>query len=158
MNPRTFTRVFLIVLVVASIATLFFGWWVIAGVRRTAAETDLRIRTIAWAALAYSSQNEGSFPMSEEELKAFGTGPASITLQDEANAAAWPTERSAALVGHEPADLDAAFRSIVVVWGTDRSMPPYLKSDGLPTRVGTGTEVNGWLSAMRAYLARSASR
>jgi hypothetical protein len=150
-NGRTFARWFVVVLVVSGAATFIWGWWIARGVRVTAAETDRRIRTIAWATLSYY-ETFGAFPMSEEELLAFGAGSASIAPPSAE--AAWPASRDEALAGAEAADLSDSLRSIVAVFGEDRDMPPYLRPDGLPTSVGTTTLVNGWLAARGGVLLR----
>lgn len=151
MSGSRFARVFIAVLAVAGIGTFFFGWWIANGVRRTAAETDRRIRTIGWATLAYADEF-GGFPLAADELLAFGAGVESLP---DSPGTAWPVARSEALQGADPADLAESLRSIVAVWGEDRAMPPYLKPDGLPTSVGTTPMVNGWLAA-RAERLRAA--
>lgn len=150
MNGRTFARWFVVVLVVAGAATFVWGWWIARGVRVTAAETDRRIRTIAWATLSYYDAF-GAFPMSEEELLAFGAGGPAIAPPPSAEGA-WPARREEALAGAEAAELAQSLRSIVAVFGEDRGMPPYLRPDGLPTSVGTTALVNGWLAARGGVL------
>ena len=146
-----FLRLFVASLVLACVGTWFFGRWVVAQARENAQRTDTQIRTLAWAALAYAEANSGAFPMTADELRAFGVGPTTITPPGDAatETLPWPLDRSAALKGREPAALDDALRAILVTWGTDRTMPPYLKPDGLPTLHGTNTEVNGWLGGYR---------
>ena len=66
-------RIFLVLVacfVVAMVATVFWSWSVVGGVRGQAATTDARLRDLAWAVLAYADANEG-FPTSEAELRAF---------------------------------------------------------------------------------------
>ena len=148
-------RAFIAVLVVASIAMVAVGWMVAGKIRGTAAETDRRLRTLAWATMSYVTANDGAFPLSIEELKAFGLGGETIALAPDADDTPWPTTRTAAMAGAQPSTYDEALVSIVVVFGDARDVPPYLKPDGLPTTVGTSAECNEWLKAMRArYLRR----
>lgn len=158
MNGRTFARWFVVVLVVSGAATFVWGWWIARGVRVTAAETDRRIRTIAWATLSYY-EAFGVFPMSEEELLAFGAGGATIAPSPSPSPSLggegegqWPATREEALAGAEAAELSESLRSIVAIFGEDREMPPYLRPDGLPTSIGTTTLVNGWLAARGGVL------
>jgi hypothetical protein len=134
---------------VSVVTAAIWGWWVVQGVRATAARTDTQMRTLAWATMAYADANEGFFPTSAESLKSVGVGPESITLAPPGGDAGWPVSRAEALRGAAPADLDSSLKVILVAWGPDSSVPPYFKPDGLPTLVGTNTEVNGWLDAMR---------
>jgi hypothetical protein len=152
-NGRTVARWFVVVLVVVGAATFVWGWWIARGVRVKAAETDRRIRTIAWATLSYYETFD-AFPMSEGELLAFGAGGASIAPPP-SGAGDWPASREEALAGAEAAELTESLRSIVAVFGEDRAMPPYLRPDGLPTSVGTTTLVNGWLAARGGVFLRS---
>lgn len=153
MNGRTFARSFVVVVAVAAVATSVWGWWIARGVRMTAAETDRRIRTIAWATLSYYETFD-AFPVNEGELLAFGAGGASVAPPP-SGAGAWPASREEALAGAEAAELAESLRSIVVVFSEDRAMPPYLRPDGLPTSVGTTTLVNGWLAARGGVILRS---
>lgn len=149
LKSKLFARIFVIVFVVASIATFVWGWTVINSVRHTAAETDRCIRTVAWATLAYASEN-GRFPLSDDELLAFGSGPESIaTMPTSPSAGVWPTKRVDALGSGDPAPLTDCLRAVLVVWGDDGSMPPLLTPNELPTLKGTETEVNRWLDAFR---------
>ncbi|MDZ4828663.1 MAG: hypothetical protein SGJ09_00515 [Phycisphaerae bacterium] len=149
LKSRVFARVFVIVFAVASIATFVWGWTIIDSVRRTATDTDRCIRTVAWATLAYASEN-GRFPLSDDELFAFGSGPDSIaTMPRSAGAGVWPTKRADALGSGDPAPLADCFRAVLVVWGDDGSMPPLLTPNELPTLRGTEGEVNRWLDAFR---------
>lgn len=141
-------RIYFGVFVIAFIAVGIWGWSVQQGVRVTAARTDNELRTLGWAVLAYADANGGAFPMNLAALKTVGAAPESISLAPPGEGEGWPTKRSEALHGHEPSDLDASARSILIAWGTDPGMPPYFKPDGLPTHVGTGLEVNGWLAAL----------
>lgn len=141
-------RIYFTVFVIAFVAVAIWGWSVQKGVRVTATRTDNELRTLGWAVLAYADANGGAFPMDLAALKSVGAARESISLAPPSDGGGWPTRRSDALQGHEPSDLDASARSILIAWGTDPGMPPYFKPDGLPTHVGTGLEVNGWLAAL----------
>lgn len=152
---RRFDRVIIGLFIVTAVTTLVIATRTLSGVRASAAETDRRMRTLAWATLAYASEY-GVFPQSAEELTAFGLGPE--TLSRAADGDQWPATRSAALEGKEPATLDDSFVSILVVFGDNRGMAPFLKPDGLPTTIGTGPRVNGWLEAFASSLERPAGK
>jgi hypothetical protein len=146
-NPTTKRRVDLAIIllfVVMGLFTLIVGWRTLSGVRETAYETDRRIRTLAFAVLAYASEY-GQFPMSNDELQAFGLGPDEIAVGSTKNE--WPSKRDVAQRGEATTSLDESLHSILIVYGDHRGMPPYLKPDGLPTKNGTGPEVNSWLEA-----------
>lgn len=139
------TDLIILALFVATFAcTLVIAWRSLGTVRATAAETDRRIRTLGWATLAYAAEH-GVFPLSAEELESFGIGPEAIAIASSEQA--WPSTRIEALGGDVPSSLDDAFHSILVVFGDYRTMPPYLKPDGLPTTVGTSPQVNAWLES-----------
>ncbi len=146
MSGTTFVRVFFVFFAVALVVVAIWGWTVMQGVRRTAARTDAQMRTLAWASLTYAAVH-GAFPSSAADLEQFGPGPESMPVAPPDGAASWPMARADALHGIAPADLTESFRAIVVTFGTDPGMPPFLKPDGLPTMVGTSDEVNGWLAA-----------
>lgn len=149
MSGRVFKIGFFAVFAVSSVAAFIWARGVTQGVRVTAERTDVQIRTLAWAALAYADANEGHFPRSAEALKSVGTAVTSLRIHPAGADRMWPTSRDEALKGADPADIDASMRSIVIAWGPDDTIPPYLKPDGLPTMVGTNDEVNGWLDAFR---------
>jgi hypothetical protein len=142
-------RAFFVFFGISVVVAAVWGWNVVQGVRVVAARTDTQMRTLAWAAMAYADANDGLFPTSNEALKSFGVGPDTIRLAPGESDGRWPTTRAIALKDAPPAELDASFRAVVVSWGPDPTIPPYLKPDGLPTLIGTNEEVNGWLDAMR---------
>lgn len=155
MNPTTKRRVDLAIIllfVVTGLFTLIVGWRTLSGVRETAYETDRRMRTLAFAVLAYASEF-GQFPMSNEELQAFGLGPDEIAVVSSKNE--WPSKRDVAQQGAATSTLDDSIHSILIVYGDHRGMPPYLKPDGLPTKNGTGPEVNSWLESFGRDLSLS---
>jgi len=148
-----FVRVFIVVLCATAVGTAVWGWQLVGNVRSVARLTDTRMRTLGWATLSYVSAHDGAFPTSNEELMAFGAGPETLGTPTPAPAsvepAPWPLDRATALRGEPPQSLADCFHAIVVTWGSDRRMPPFLKPDGLPTLHGTNVEVNGWLDAAR---------
>lgn len=153
MNPKIFLRVFIAFFLVSLVGVGIWGWTVVQGVRTIAHRTDTQMRTLAWASLAYAAEF-GRFPLNAQELQAFGPGPESIAIAPEATdpaaaAGAWPTSRAVALKEQPPADLAESMKTVLVTFGTDAAMPPYLKPDGLPTMIGTNDEVNGWLASFR---------
>ncbi|MFO0827080.1 MAG: hypothetical protein U0572_02935 [Phycisphaerales bacterium] len=150
-GAQRFARGFIWFTAIASVATFIWGWTVVNDVRKTAAETDRRIRTLAWATLAYANEF-GQFPESDDELRAFGVGPDALRAGDRPKEALWPARRTDALRSEQPVPIDDCLRSIIVVWGDARTMPPLLQPDQLPTLRGTEDEVHRWLEAYRAVL------
>lgn len=163
-------RIFLALLVcfvLAMIATVFWSWNLVGGVRGQAATTDARLRDLAWAVLAYADANDG-FPMSEAELRAFAAGGLPETLAQPPLAIggrAYPMSRSelapvlpagesagegAGDVVREaiPSTLDECFAVIEVEWPIMRDVQPILRPKGLPTLQGTVPTVGNWLYAM----------
>lgn len=142
-DGRTAARVFTIVLGIAAVAITIVGFRVTAGVRRTAVETDRSLRSLAWAMLSYAGVH-GCFPAGEEPLLGFGPGGDAVA---EVPAGEWPRDRASALAGLAAKSLPDALREIRVLWTASGAAAPYLAPDGLPSGVGTISEVNGWLDA-----------
>jgi len=142
-DGRTAARVFAVALGLAAVAVTIWGFRITANVRRTAVETDRSLRSLAWAMLAYAEAH-GTFPPAEEPLLAFGPGGEELAAEP---AGDWPRRRDAAMDGLEPKPLAATLREIRVLWTASGAVAPYLVPDGLPSRVGTIAEVNGWLDA-----------
>ena len=117
-----------------------FAWNMVDGVRANAAETDARLRTLAWSCLAYADAF-GGYPMSEAELRAFTVPDALATAGD-----GYPGTRAAAGATHVA--LDPILESIEVEWPMARDVQPILRSRGLPTLKGTAPTVGQWLYAM----------
>jgi hypothetical protein len=150
-------RVFFVVFGISMVLAIGWGWWIVQGVRVTAQRTDTQMRTLAWATLAYADEHGGQFPTNEAAMRSIGVIPESIRLAPGADEGTWPTSRREALLGQDPASLEESFRAILVAWGADPTIPPYFKPDGLPTLVGTNTEVNGWLDAVRKRFQKPAT-
>ncbi|MBI1303616.1 MAG: hypothetical protein GC172_07485 [Phycisphaera sp.] len=159
-------RIFLLIVAVfvtAMVATVFWSWSVVGGVRGQAATTDARLRDLAWAVLAYADRND-AFPTSEAELRAFAEGGVPDALSQPPLAIGgrvYPMTRSelapALPEGEEgverprevpPSTLDECFAVIEVEWGILRDVQPILRPKGLPTLQGTVPTVGGWLYAM----------
>jgi len=142
-DGRTAARVFTVILGIAAVIITVIGFRVTAGVRRTAAETDRSLRSLAWVMLAYADAH-GGFPAGEEVLVAFGTGGDAVAAEP---AGEWPRVRSDALAGLAGKPVPDALREIRVLWTASGAAAPYLAPDGLPSGVGTIDAVNGWLDA-----------
>jgi hypothetical protein len=148
---------------VAMVATVFWSWSVVGGVRGQAATTDARLRDLAWAVLAYADANDG-FPTSEAELRAFAEGglPESLAHPPRAIggrvypmsrselAPALPADEGAAevVLQARPSTLDECFAVVEVEWPIVRDVQPILRPKGLPTLQGTVPTVGNWLYAM----------
>jgi hypothetical protein len=138
---------FLIVVVAALVPVVgmtIFAWNMVDGVRANAAETDVRLRTLAWSCLAYAD-TFGGYPMSEAELRAF-TAPDALAVPGDG----YPATRVAA--GATDVGLEPILESIEVEWPTVRDVQPILRSKGLPTLKGTAPTVGQWLYAMAERL------
>jgi hypothetical protein len=140
------------VFAVIVVATSIFSWWVVGGVRATAASTDARLRELAWAVLAYADRHDG-FPTSEAELRAFAATPANMpeTLAKQPLAVdgrRYPMTRAEAGAPAAFVPLDQVFATIEVEWPVERDVQPILRPRGLPTMQGTGPAVGDWLFAM----------
>jgi len=148
-------KAFWITVAVALIPTIgmtVFAWRMVGGVRRDAAQTDTRLRALAWSCLAYADAF-GGFPMSEAEMRGFTPPDALATAGD-----GYPATRAAALggtaaggaaAGSTPAPtLDECLESIEVEWPALRDVQPILRSKGKPTLQGTAPTVGQWLYAM----------
>jgi len=148
-------RIFLALLacfVLAMIATVFWSWSVVGGVRGQAETTDARLRDLAWAVLAYADAHD-AFPMSETELRAFmadGVPDSLVKPPLAIGGRVYPMSRGelAAEVG-EPSAPDDCFRVIEVEWPVVPDVQPILSPRGLATLQGTRKTVGGWLFAMR---------
>ena len=153
------------VALVPTIGMTVFAWRMVGGVRRDAAQTDARLRELAWACLSYADAF-GGFPVSEAELRGFAPPPSLVRPVEGA-----PETRAAALAGAAPAASDAAapavvppvvppvvpaaapslddcLASIEVEWPAVRDVQPILRSKGKPTLQGTAPAVGKWLYAM----------
>ncbi len=146
MSSKVFLRLFIIFFVGSAIFVSIWGWTVVQNVRVTAERTDTQIRTLAWASLSYAATH-GVFPMTKEDIEAFGVGPESIAIAPGKEDGWWPTTRAEALRQQPPAEIPLSMQTILVAFGTGPAMPPYFKPDGLPTKIGTIEEINRWLES-----------
>jgi hypothetical protein len=139
--------IFLIVVIAALVPVAgmtIIAWNMVDSVRANAAETDARLRALAWSCLAYADAYDG-YPLSEAELRAF-TAPDALSSQG----AGYPATRSEA--GATELAFDAILESIEVEWPMARDVQPILRSKGLPTLKGTAPTVGQWLYAMAERL------
>ena len=58
---------FMAFLVIGTLATAIFGWFVVQDVRVLAERTDVQMRALAWGSVVYACEH-GRFPTSDEEL------------------------------------------------------------------------------------------
>ena len=142
------------VALVPTIGMTVFAWRMVGGVRRDAAQTDARLRELAWACLSYADAF-GGFPVSEAELRGFAPPPSLARplegapgTRAAALAGAIPTEADPAAVPAAAPSLDDCLASIEVEWPALRDVQPILRSKGKPTLQGTAPAVGKWLYAM----------
>jgi hypothetical protein len=133
-----------------------WSWTIVGNVRATAAQTDARLRELAWAVLAYADGSDG-FPTSEAELRAFVGNPpvlpeALVHKPLAVDGRTYPMTRAEAGAPAQPAPLDEVLASIEVEWPIVRDVQPILRPRGLPTLQGTGSSVGDWLYAMAERL------
>lgn len=142
-------RVFLVIVLVfgaAIIATAIFGWIVVQNVRVTASRTDLDMRTVAWASIAWACEHDGRFPVDEGELLSMQSLPETISCVP-TGSESWPRTRQDALRGEDPPELEAALGRIRVYFSSDGALPPAISPGGLPMLLDTEDTVIGWLGS-----------
>jgi len=139
-----FRRVFAVIFISLSITAFYFGWFVTRNVREDAKQTDIQLRSVAWAIMSYSVANN-LMPTSPEEFVNFlSTHPECLTAPRRAGE--WPATQEAAQANLVPADIAAAVTGrIEVIWPPTGNLTPVLQVRGRPSGVGTIEKVNEWL-------------
>lgn len=145
-SSRRIFRVIILLLGASIIGTSIFGWFVVQDVRETARRTDLDIRTLAWASIAWACEHDGRFPVNEGELLSMQPLPASIPCAP-TGSGSWPTQREEALQGADPPPLAEALARVEVHFSSDGLLPPAIDSRGLPMLLDTEDTVGGWLGS-----------
>lgn len=173
-GPTIPARAIILTFVVMMLGASVFAWFVVQHVRRDAVAADRAVRIAGWSILAYAD-HEGRFPVDGAMLEAaFAERMApeanppewwtQVTPPPASAADAWPVALVDALgpdslgpdsLGPDapplaadlPRDLRAALRGIAVQFAPDTAQPPRIGAGGRPTRLGTLSEVNGWLEA-----------
>lgn len=145
-------RLFIVLFATSFVAAAVWSWSIVGSVRAQAANTDARLRELAWAVLAYADRHD-AFPVNEAEFRAFVGNPPTLPealakkpLAIEGRT--YPMTRAEAGASETPMPLDEMFASIEVEWPIERDVQPILRSRGLPTMQGTAPQIGTWLFAM----------
>jgi len=139
-----FRRWFALIFISLSVTAFYFGWFVTRNVRGEAKQTDIQLRSVAWAIMSYSVANN-AMPTSQEEFVKFISEHVEC-LSAPRRAGEWPASQEAAQAGVVPADISAAVAGrIEVIWPPTGNLTPVLQVRGRPSGVGTIEQVNGWL-------------
>ena len=146
-RSRRIFKVIVSLLFVSVILTGIFGWYIMQNVRVTARRTDLDMRCLAWASVAFACNNQGRFPTSREELFQVNPPPDSIDCAPAGESQNWPTTFAEAMRGETPPELDDAFRRLAMAFSSDGKLPPRIDPRGLPTLIDPPTKdtVREWL-------------
>jgi len=146
-----FVRWFGTIFVLMAIGVIVGGYYITGGVRRTAAETDNAVRTVAWELLRWSTGHDGTFPTSEtafiDGLRHAADPPAPPAAATPGDADAWPADARTALQGRKPANIPDALARLKIEWPSKPELAPEIGTDGKPTLPGTMSAVRGWLGA-----------
>ena len=140
-GQRIFVVGFILFFIASVIAVTLWGFQVTSSVRRQAQETDVAIRSLGWLILA-STAEKGEFPIQAEALEGVASPEA---LPEVFAGTSIPATRQEAMAGEAPVPLQEAFEVLTVVWPPDGSLPPVIRTDGLPSGLGTLSTVNEWL-------------
>ena len=165
-GPTIPARAIIVSFVAMMLAASVFAWFVVRHVRQDAVVADRAVRVAGWSILAYAD-HEGRFPTDQAMLEsafseqaATGAAPVPAWWTQVAPAPAgapraWPVRLVDAGIdgpplegGRDlPRELRAALRGIAVQFASDPAQPPRVGAGGRPTKLGTLSEVNGWLEA-----------
>ncbi len=139
-----FRRWFAVLFLSLAVGAFYFGWFVTRNVRADAKQTDIQLRSVAWAILSYSAVNN-VMPTSQEAFVQFiSTHPQCLTAPRRAGE--WPATQEAAQASVAPTDISAAVTGrIEVIWPPTGNLTPVLQVRGRPSGMGTIEQVNGWL-------------
>ena len=148
MRGKTAFWIIVAVIAVPAVGMALFAWSIVGGVRREAAQTDARLRELAWSCLAYADEF-GGCPTSEADLRGF-PAPAALKAAGQGVPATRAAAASDAGATEAPAapTLDECFESIEVEWPIARDVQPILRSKGKATLNGSLPTVGQWLFAM----------
>ena len=139
-----FRRWFAVIFISLSVTAFYFGWFVTRNVRGDAKQTDIQLRSVAWAIMSYSVANN-AMPTSQVEFVKFISEHVEC-LSAPRRAGEWPASQEDAQAGVVPADISAAVAGrIEVIWPPTGNLTPVLQVRGRPSGLGTIEQVNGWL-------------
>lgn len=127
-----------------SVTAIYFGWFVTRNVRDDAKQTDIQLRSVAWAIMSYSVANN-AMPTSQDEFVKFISANEQC-LSAPRRAGEWPASQEDAQANVVAADIAAAVAGRVeVIWPPTGNLTPVLQVRGRPSGLGTIEQVNGWL-------------
>ena len=107
------------------------------------------MRAVAWAAIVYACEHDGRYPVDEEELLSVQPLPDRIACTPSGDDESWPVTRAEALEGADPPKLEPAFTRLKIYFSSDGSLPPAIRSGGLPMKLGTQDTILDWLGSFR---------
>jgi hypothetical protein len=131
-NSRLVFAVIVLILLLGVLVTGVFGWIVRNNVLANANRTDLDMRAVAWASVAFACGHDGRFPIDEAELFSVEPLPDAIGCVPSAGEN-WPVTREDALRGEPAPSLAAALERLDVVFSSDGALAPLVGNGGLPT-------------------------
>lgn len=154
-NSRRIFRIIVGVLLSGVILTGIFGWFVMQNVRETANRTDLDMRCLAWASIAYACTHDGRFPVSADELFEMSPLPERISCVPSGDQV-WPVTLVVAMRGESAPTIEESFGRLDMAFSSDGSLPPRIGVRGLPTLIDPPTKdtVREWLSSFPAAAGR----
>ena len=138
---RVFVLGFMIFFIGSLLGVFFFGNSVVARAKSSAAETDVALKSLAWAVLL-STAEEGRFPVKPSDLDGVAITPPVPPIFEDGEL---PASLDEVLEGESPMAPEEALDVLVVEWPPDGTLPPVLTTGGRPSGIGTLAEVNGWL-------------
>ena len=147
---------FMIFLVLGTISTAIFGWFVVKDVRVLAERTDVQMRALAWGSVVHACEY-GRFPTSDAELSRVML-PESIPCVPD-TAGWWPVTREDALRGQPVPSMPAAVDLLETAYSSDGALAPVFESSGLPTLNDPATKelIRGWLIMCQNELVEAAA-
>ncbi|MCH2162199.1 MAG: hypothetical protein MK085_10045 [Phycisphaerales bacterium] len=140
-TQRVFVIGFMAFFIASILGVLIFGNVVVARAKTSARETDVALKSLAWAVLA-SAAEEGRFPVKLSDLD---QGPVEDARPGMFAETDLPESLAVALGDQPPLEAGRALEILVVEWPPDGTLPPILTTGGRPSGLGTLDEVNGWL-------------
>jgi hypothetical protein len=146
-NSRFVFWIIITLLVSAVVVTMIFAQIVRNKVLADADRTDLDMRAVAWASIAFACSHEGRFPIDEQELYSMEPLPETIDCVPAAGEN-WPVARQDAMRGEPAPALVEAFDRLDIVFSSDGALAPLVSEDGSPTLIDPPTKdtIREWLS------------
>ena len=140
-TQRVFVLGFMIFFIGSLLGVFFFGNSVVSKAKSSASDTDVALKSLAWAVLV-SAAEEGRFPVESSTLRSVDLA---TPLPEIFQGTELPRNLEEGLEGRNPMDVGAALEILTVEWPPDGTLPPVLTTGGRPSGIGTLAVVNGWL-------------